>query len=110
MTAAVEVESPPYEMVLVERMSGQVKVRALSLLLKVVQSVAVRRPRTAVVAEGRLKVKVPEEFVMPQSLLMAVVEVARVMAPVTAAPAECAREVRPLLMEEVAVQVGMPFR
>jgi hypothetical protein len=54
-----------------------------------------RRPRIEAEAVGILKVKVPEEFVIPQSLLMAVVEVARVIAPVTAVPAECWRERRP---------------
>jgi hypothetical protein len=47
------------------------------------------------VAVGILKVKVPEELVIPQSLLIAVVLVARVIAPVTAEPAECWRERRP---------------
>jgi hypothetical protein len=40
-------------------------------------------------------VNVPDELVIPQSLLIAVVEVARVIAPVTLVPAECWRERRP---------------
>ena len=52
-----------------------------SLVLKFVQSVDDKRPLTVPLAAGKLKVKVPLELVMPQSLLMAVVEVASVMAP-----------------------------
>jgi hypothetical protein len=51
-----------------------------TLLLKVVQSVDVRRPRVLGPEDGRLKVRVPAEAVMPQSPLMAVVVVAKVMA------------------------------
>ena len=57
-----------------------------------------RGPRTEAEADGRLKVKVPPELVMPQSLAMAVVEVARVRAPVCAEPEECARERTPVLV------------
>ena len=57
-----------------------------ALLLNVLQSAAVRSPRTVWEADGRLKVKAPATFVMPQSLEMAVEEVAKVMAPVCAVP------------------------
>lgn len=70
------------EMVLDEFCIGYVKVRAVCLLLKVVQSVDERRPLTDAVAVGRFKVNVPAELVIPQSLLIAVVDVASVMAPV----------------------------
>jgi hypothetical protein len=48
--------------------------------LKVVQSVDVRRPRVLGPEDGRLKVRVPAEAVMPQSPLIAVEVVAKVMA------------------------------
>jgi hypothetical protein len=51
-----------------------------TLLLKVVQSVEVRRPRVEGPEDGRLKVSVPAEAVMPQSPLIAVEVVAKVMA------------------------------
>ncbi len=53
-----------------------------SLPLKVEKSDAESRPLTEAVAVGILNVNVPEELVIPQSLLIAVVEVARVIAPV----------------------------
>jgi hypothetical protein len=56
--------------------------------LNLEKSAPVKRPRTLAEAEGMLKVKVPDELVIPQSLEIAVVEVARVIAPVTAVPAE----------------------
>lgn len=58
------------------------KVKDACLLLKVVQSVEERRPLTEAVAVGRLKVMVPPELVIPQSLFIADVDVARVIAPV----------------------------
>lgn len=57
------------------------------LLLKLAKSLPERRPRIWVVAEGRLKVRVPAAEVMPQSLLMAVEEVAKVMAEAVVVPA-----------------------
>ena len=57
-----------------------------TLLLKVVQSPAVKSPRTLAEADGSWKVKAPATLVIPQSLLMAVEEVAKVMAPVCAVP------------------------
>ena len=54
-TAAEEVERPPNEMALVERMRGQEKVRALSLPLRVVcKSVPLREsvPKYALVEEA----------------------------------------------------------
>ena len=73
-----------------------------TLLLKVVQSPAVKSPRTLAEADGRLKVKAPATFVIPQSLLMAVEEVAKVMAPVCAVPYVCA-------MEETFVRQAPPI-
>ena len=68
-----------------------------------------------------LNVNVPEELVMPQSFEIAVVDVARVIAPVCAVPYVWASERRPVLVtfpaayvrpEEkvvVATHEGMPF-
>src|SRR3989338_7605663 len=64
-----------------------------TLLLKVVQSPAVKSPRTLAEADGSWKVKAPATLVIPQSLLMAVEEVAKVMAPVCAVPYVWAMEV-----------------
>ena len=61
--------------------------------LKVVQSVDESNPLIAAVAVGILKVKVPDELVIPQSLLIAVVEVAKVIVPVWALPYVCCKEV-----------------
>src|SRR6185437_14768981 len=77
------------EMVFAEFTSGYVNASAACLPLNVEKSEAERRPRTEALAVGRLKVNVPPVFVMPQSLLTAVVEVARVMAPVCAEPEDC---------------------
>ena len=84
--AGEEVESPLKPRVAPERVIGQVALIVACLLLKVVQSVPERRPLTEAVEFGILKVKVPPVLVIPQSFAMAVVEVARVMAPVTAEP------------------------
>lgn len=53
------------------------------------------------------KVKVEPEFVMVRFRLVSE-DVARVSAPVCAEPNECWRDETPLLMEEVATQVGTP--
>ncbi len=82
VTAAVEVESPLKPTVAPERVIGQVVEMVACLLLKVDQSVEERSPRTDADADGKLKVKVPLELVMPQSFAIAVVEVASVIAPV----------------------------
>jgi hypothetical protein len=74
-----------------------------TLLLTVVQSAAVKSPRTVPEEDGMLNVKVPPAFVMPQSLLIAVEEVAKVSAPVCAEPKDCAKERTPVL-------VTLPFR
>ena len=74
-----------------------------TLLLNVVQSPAVRSPRTVPDDDGMLKVKVPPAFVIPQSFEIAVDEVAKVRAPVCAVPKDCARERTPVL-------VTLPFR
>jgi hypothetical protein len=63
-----------------------------TLLLKVVQSPAVKSPRVFVVADGMLKVKAPATFVIPQSFEIAVEEVAKVMAPDCAVPKVWAME------------------
>lgn len=90
--------------------TGPIEVTALeSLLLKVVKSAAVKSPRTVADADGMLKVNAPPELVMPQSLLIAVVDVPNVIAPVCAAPYVCWIDVTPLLIDEVATQVGTPL-
>jgi len=121
-TATVDVESPSKPTVAPERVTGHEADIVACLLLNVVQSVPERSPRTAAVAVGRLNVNVPLLFVMPQSLLIAVVEVANVSAPVCAVPYVCPREMTPVLVtlpleyerpEEkvvVAVHVGTPFK
>jgi hypothetical protein len=74
-----------------------------TLLLNVVQSADVRSPRTVPEDEGMLNVKVPPAFVIPQSLLIAVDDVAKVSAPVCAEPKDCAKERTPVL-------VTLPFK
>ena len=120
-TAAVDVESPLKPTVAPERVIGHEADIVACLLLNIVQSVPERSPRTAAVAVGRLNVNVPLLFVMPQSLLIAVVEVASVSAPVCAVPYVCARERTPVFVtlpaeyerpEEkvvVATQPGTPL-
>ena len=77
------------------------------LLLKRLQSVAVRSPRALRDAEGILNENVPPELVTLKS--EPVVEVAIVIAPVCAEPKECWSEDTPFCMDEVATQVGTPF-
>jgi hypothetical protein len=55
------------------------------------------------------KVKVPPEFVMDSAMLVSD-EVANVSAPVCAEPNECWTDETPLLIDEVATQVGMPLK
>ena len=68
-----------------------------TLLLNVVQSPAVRSPRTLAEEDGMFQVKVPAPLsVMPQSFEIAVEEVAKMMAPVCAEPKVCRAEVTPV--------------
>src|SRR3989344_7615378 len=69
-----------------------------ALLLNVVQSAAVKSPRTVAEELGSWKVNVPPTFVIPQSFEMASEEVASVSAPVCAAPKVWAKERTPVLV------------
>lgn len=71
-----------------------------TLLLKIFQSPLERSPRIEAVAVGKLKVNAPAEFVMPQSLFIAVVEVAMVRAPVWAEPYVCNIERTPVFVKD----------
>ena len=77
----------------------------------VVNDEALVPPRAidSVPAHVGAKVKVPPEFVMERLMLVSD-EVARVSAPVCAEPKVCWRDETPLLIDEVATQVGIPLK
>lgn len=66
-----------------------------TLLLKALQSPAVKSPRTVAEEDGSWKVKVPATFVIPQSPEIAVELVASVSAPTCTVPNVCASERTP---------------
>ena len=76
------------------------------LFWKTLQSADVRRPRFVADADGILKVTVPPAAVMVKSVPF--VEVAKRTLPVWVCPAG-PTAVTPLLIDEVATQVGTPF-
>lgn len=65
------------------------------------------RPTASDPVHAGAKVKVPPEFVMFKRRLVSD-EVARVSAPVCAEPKVCWSDETPLLIDEVATQVGVP--
>ena len=77
----------------------------------VVNDEALVPPRAidSVPAHVGAKVKVPPEFVIERLMLVSD-EVARVSAPVCAEPKVCWRDETPLLIDEVATQVGIPLK